>query len=124
MIQEEIKGNLSEIKDEFTDYIENRINLTKLHLVETFSKISAGFVVKLSVLYLLQFAIMFFSLALAFFLGSLFSSNSLGFSVVACIYVLLAILLYAVRHKLIEKPIIKTYIHLFFPNFDNDENKK
>ncbi len=124
MIKDEMRENLSEMKDEFKEYVENRINLTKLHVVENLSKVSAGIAVKLGVLYLLFFAIMFISLALAFFLGAVLASNGLGFTAVALLYVLLALIFYALRRKLVEKPIIKNYINLFFPNFENHEDKK
>lgn len=124
MIKDEMRENLSEMKDEFKEYVENRINLTKLHVVENLSKVSAGIAVKLGVLYLLFFAIMFISLALAFFLGAVLASNGLGFTAVALLYVLLALIFYALRRKLVEKPIIKNYVNLFFPNFENDEDKK
>lgn len=119
-----MRENLSEMKDEFKEYVENRINLTKLHVVENLSKVSAGIAVKLGVLYLLFFAIMFISLALAFFLGAVLASNGLGFTAVALLYVLLALIFYVLRRKLVEKPIIKNYINLFFPNFENHEDKK
>lgn len=124
MIQDEMKENLSEMKDEFKEYIENHINFTKLHMVETLSKVSAGAAVKMGVLYLLFFAIMFISLALAFYLGTLLSSNGLGFVAVGILYIILAIFFYAMRRQWVEKPIIKTYINLFFPNFENHEDKK
>jgi Flp pilus assembly protein TadB len=124
MIQDEMKDNLSEMKEEFREYVEHQINLTKLHMVETLSKLTAGFAVKLGVLYLLFFAILCISLAMAFFIGSLLESNGLGFAVVALMYVILALLFYALRRSLVEKPIITSYINLFFPNFDDYEDKK
>ncbi len=120
-MQDDFKENLSEMKEEFKEYVENRIDLVKLHVVEKLSKITAGFAVKMGVLYLLFFALTFLSLAMAFFLGSLLESNTLGFLAVAMLYLVVAIVFYAMRHQLVEKPIIKNYIHLFFPNFDDHE---
>ena len=47
MIQDDLKDNLSEMKEEFREYVEHQINLTKLHMVETLSKFTAAFAVKL-----------------------------------------------------------------------------
>jgi hypothetical protein len=124
MIQDEIKDNLSEMKEEFREYVEHKINLTKLHMVEAISKFTAGFAVKLGVLYLLFFAILFVSLALAHILGSLFESTSLGYAAVAILYFVLALIFYLMRRLWVEKSIITSYINLFFPNFDDYEDKK
>ena len=124
MIQDDMHNSFYDLKEDVKEYVENRITLTKLHVVESLSKLSAGFAVKLGVLYLLFFALIFISLALAFFLGSLFESNTLGFTLVALVYLLLALIFYGMRHKWVEKPIIKNYINLFFPNFNGHENQK
>ncbi len=124
MIHDEVKNNLIEMNEEFQEYLENRLNLTKLHVVETLSKFSAGFAVKLGVLYLLFFAIMFVSLAFAFFLGTIFSSNGIGFLLVALLYIFGALIFYLLRKQIVDKPIIKAYINLLFPNFDSNEDKK
>lgn len=123
-MQDDFKDSLSEMKVEFKEYVENRIDLVKLHVVEKLSKITAGFAVKMGVLYLLFFALTFLSLAMAFFLGSLLDSNTLGFLAVAMLYLMVALIFYAMRRKLVEKPIIKNYINLFFPNFDDHEEQK
>ncbi|WP_052345614.1 phage holin family protein [Alkaliflexus imshenetskii] len=121
MIQDNIKENLAEVKDEFEKYLDKRIDLTKIHVVEELSKFTSGFAVKLGVLYLLFFVLMFLSLATAFFLSDLLNSNGLGFTIVALFYLILAIVFYAMRHKWVEKPIIKAFIKLFFPKFEEDE---
>lgn len=124
MIQDDMRDSFYDLKEDVKEYVENRITFTKLHVVESLSKFSSGFAVKLGVLYLLFFALMFISLALAFFLGNLLDSNTLGFTIVALIYSLLALIFYAMRRKWVEKPIIKNYVHLFFPNFNGHEDQK
>src|SRR5690554_8128975 len=77
MFQDDLKNHIDEVKNEFEDYVDKRISLLKLHLVEELSRFTAGFAVKLGILYLLFFVFMFLSLAAAFFLGDLLGSNGL-----------------------------------------------
>src|SRR5690554_7195412 len=75
MFQDDLKNHIDEVKNEFEDYVDKRISLLKLHLVEELSRFTAGFAVKLGILYLLFFVFMFLSLAAAFFFGDLLGSN-------------------------------------------------
>ena len=70
MFQDDLKNHIDEVKNEFEDYVDKRISLLKLHLVEELSRFTAGFAVKLGILYLLFFVFMFLSLAAAFFLAT------------------------------------------------------
>ena len=119
-MKEDIIENFSDLKEELKDYAENRFNLIRLHVVEQLSCHISGFIVKGGILYILFFGLIFLSMALAFFLGELFESYGLGFLIVAGIYFLIALIFYLLRKVLIEKPVIKSFIKLFFPNFENN----
>lgn len=121
MFQDDLKNHIDEVKNEFEDYVDKRISLLKLHLVEELSRFTAGFAVKLGILYLLFFVFMFLSLAAAFFLGDLLGSNGLGFTLVAGFYLLLAVIFWLSRRIWVEKPIIQAFIKIFFPKFEDDE---
>jgi len=122
MFQEDLKDHLNDVKDDFESYVDKRVDLLKLHLVEEISKFTAGFAVKLGVLYLLFFFLAFASLAGAFFLGEILKSVSQGFIIIAGVYLLLAIIFFLMRRILVQKPIIKAFINIFFPKFDKDES--
>lgn len=121
MFQDDLKNHIDEVKNEFEDYVDKRISLLKLHLVEELSHFTAGFAVKLGILYLLFFVFMFLSLAAAFFLGDLLGSNGLGFTLVAGFYLLMAVIFWLSRRIWVEKPIIQAFIKIFFPKFEDDE---
>ncbi|WP_088654567.1 phage holin family protein [Geofilum rhodophaeum] len=121
MFQDDLKNHIDEVKNEFEDYVDKRISLLKLHLVEELSRFTAGFAVKLGILYLLFFVFMFLSLAAAFFLGDLLGSNGLGFTLVAGFYLLMAVIFWLSRRIWVEKPIIQAFIKIFFPKFEDDE---
>lgn len=122
MIQDNITENLLQVKEEFEEYISKRVDLIKLHIVEDLSKATSNIGVKLGVFYLLFFVFLFFSLAGAFYVGELTGSISLGFIIVGTIFLLVAIIFYLLRRTLIEKVIIKSFINLFFPKIDNNED--
>ena len=121
MFQDDLKNHIDEVKNEFEGYVDKRISLLKLHLVEELSRFTAGFAVKLGILYLLFFVFMFLSLAAAFFLGDLLGSNGLGFTLVAGFYLLMAVIFWLSRRIWVEKPIIQAFIKIFFPKFEDDE---
>lgn len=121
MIQENIKENLVEVKEEFEEYINKRVDLVKLHLVGDLSKATSSFGIKLVVFYLLFFVLLFFSLAGAFYLGETLKSKALGFIIIGSFYLVIVIVFYLLRRVLIERPVIKSFINLFFPKYDNDE---
>jgi len=120
MKHEDIVENFSDLKEELKEYAESSFNLIRLHIVEQLSRHISGFIVKAGILYILFFGLIFLSMALAFFLGELFESYGLGFLIVAGIYFLIALIFYLLRKVLIEKPVIKSFIKLFFPNFENN----
>jgi hypothetical protein len=121
MFKEDLKTSLTDVKDEFESYVDKRVDLLKLHLVGELSRFTASFALKLGVLYLLFFVLMFVSLAGAFFLGDLLGSNGKGFMIVAGIYLFLVVIFILMRRIWVQKPIIESFIKLFFPKLDKDE---
>lgn len=113
----------NDIKKDLQEYIEVRVNLIKLHTAENISRIlsqTASFAI---IGYLLFFILLFFSFAVGFFLAERFHSNELGFLSVSAIYFIILILFLVVRKRIIEKPIIKAIVKLFFPKFSDNEKE-
>ncbi len=122
MFKEDLKTRLTDVKDEFESYVDKRVDLLKLHLVGELSRFTASFAIKLGVLYLLFFVLMFVSLAGAFFLGEHLGSYGKGCIIIAGIYLFFAIIFILMRRIWVQKPIIQSFIQLFFPKFDKDED--
>ncbi len=112
-----------DIKNDIQEYVDVRVNLIKLHTAENISKILTQTATFAIVGYLMFFILLFFSFAVGFFLAERLHSNELGFLSVAGIYMLLLILFLTVRKRIIERPIIKAVVKLFFPKFSNDEKE-
>ncbi|SMO35919.1 Putative Holin-X, holin superfamily III [Saccharicrinis carchari] len=119
--KEKISDEIADIKQEIESYVQNKIDLTKLHVAEDLSKLTAGLAVRLLLFYIAFFVLLFLSMAAAYAIGSYTNNMVTGFIVVAGFYLLVGILFYLLRGILINRPIIKSFIHLFFPNYTKYE---
>jgi uncharacterized membrane protein YqjE len=111
-------------KTQLTDYVNTRIDLAKLEAVENLSRFFANFVTKSVMLYFGLLALFFLSFALAYFLGSLFESISLGFLLTGVLYIALMLIFYAMRQSIVEKPVVRSVIRLFFNNRNQKTNNE
>ncbi len=115
--KETLSEELSDIKNEINHYIQSKIDLTKLQAAEDLSRFVSKIAIKLVLFYIAMFVLLFASMAGAFAIGSYTQSNELGFLIIAGIYFLLAFVFYLFRGKLVQTPIIKTFVQMFFQNF-------
>ena len=114
---------INDLKKDVLEYIEVKLDLVRLHTAENLSRIFCNVATIAVIGYLLFFIILFISIAAGYFIGSLLDSNELGFLCVAGFYSLLLILFLAFRKKIVDRPVIKAIIRLFFPRFEDDEKK-
>jgi len=117
--KEGITEEFTSIKKEIESYMQNKIDLTKLHMAEDLSRFVSRFAVRVVLFYIGFFVLMFISIAGAYAIGDYTNSNETGFIAIAGIYLLIGIIFYLLKGILIQTPIIKTFIHLFFPNYTN-----
>ncbi len=115
--KETISEEIADVKNEINNYIQSRIDLTKLQAAEDLSRFVSGIAIKLVLFYIAMFVLLFVSMAGAFAIGTYLESNELGFLAVAGVYFLFAIIFYLFKGKLVQTPIIKTFIQMFFQNF-------
>jgi hypothetical protein len=113
-MQNNLDESFKEWKESITQYITTRYELHKLEMANNLAQLASSYVTKIVLLYFLLLALFFMSLSLGFYIGSLLDSNALGFFLTGCIYILLMIIFYAMRKTIVEKPVIKAFIRLFF----------
>lgn len=118
-----LKEELNNGKADFHEYMNRRFDLLRLNMAENFSKVLSGFVIKSVILFVLFFALLFVSLAIANWLNATYSYPGIGFIFVAGFYLLFILVFWLLRRVLIEKPIIESMIEIFFPSENNDYNK-
>jgi hypothetical protein len=115
--------DIGNLKKDILDYLEVKLDLIKLNIAESLSHFISKSVNIAITGFLLFFIFLFISFAAGFFIGSRLNSNELGFLCVAGFYSLLLVLFILLRKKIIERPVIKAIIKLFFSKNQNDGRK-
>ncbi|RWY55830.1 phage holin family protein [Mucilaginibacter gilvus] len=101
------------IIEQAQEYVETRVKLLKLEVIERSTAIVANVVVELTVVVFFLLTFLFASFTLALFLGDVMHSYWMGFGSVAILYMLLAIVL-LVAKKPIERPIVNILVRKLF----------
>lgn len=114
MALEEVKENVEEIQENTKSYLESSIAYYKLRGFKVAMK-STTLILKFSLIAIcLVIVLLFISVAVAMAIGNLLQSYPLGFSIVAGIYLVLALLLFLVKDKIVEGPILEKFSEIFF----------
>jgi amino acid transporter len=114
MAFEELKENTEAIQENAKAYLESSLAYYKLWGFKVAMK-STTLMLKFFLIALcLMIVLLFISIAGAMALGQLFQSYPLGFLAVAGIYLILALLLFLVKDKIVEGPILEKFSEIFF----------
>ncbi|PTS99100.1 phage holin family protein [Pedobacter sp. HMWF019] len=124
-MQENKEKNIEDIISDAKGYLDNRIEYTKLYMVEKVSRTFADLVTTTTVIICFVLAFLFGTITLALFLSDVLGSYTRGFGCVSLIYILLAVIVYFTKDKYIEKAIINFSIRKFFTKLaDKDDEEK
>jgi hypothetical protein len=113
--------DIDNIRKDIQEYLEIKLDLIRLHTAENISRMLSSAINMTIIGYLLFFILLFLSFAAGFFLGSVLNSDELGFLCVAVFYIVILVIFLVLRKKIIERPVIKAIMKLFFPKFGEDE---
>ena len=108
--------DLKELKDATKEYTDAQIHYFKLQLVENLSLLFSRLISNFTVVFLALFAILLFSMSLSFFMGDLLNSNALGFLIGGGVFIILMITFYFIKKSIIDKPVIQSFLRMFFPD--------
>lgn len=114
MAFEELKENTEAIQENAKAYLESSLAYYKLWGFKVAMKSTTLLVKFLLITMCLMIVLLFVSIAGAMALGQLFNSYPLGFLAVAGIYLVLALLLFLVKDKIVEGPILEKFSEIFF----------
>lgn len=114
MAFEELKENTEAIQENAKAYVESSLAYYKLWGFKVAMKSTTLLVKFLLIAMCLMIVLLFVSIAGAMTLGQLFNSYPLGFLAVAGIYLVLALLLFLVKDKIVEGPILEKFSEIFF----------
>jgi ABC-type multidrug transport system fused ATPase/permease subunit len=114
MAFEELKENSEYIQEQVHNYIENNLEYYKLRSFKMAMK-STTAILKFSLISIcIVMILLFFSLAVAFAIGNYLNSYPYGFLIVGGIYVFFTIILFFMRDKILEGPILEKFSEIFF----------
>ena len=106
---EDLKTKTTHLKDHVTEYVQTAVQLAKAKATKTASNAAAGAAIAIMSLVLGIFFLIFLFTALAWWLADILNSNALGFLCVAGLFLVLILLIIALRKKLIV-PLIRNAI--------------
>ena len=114
---EELKSKAGDLTDSITEYIQSYYKLTLLNAADKATSIAASTLASVVVLFLGIFVIFFGGIALGIWLGQLLNSPALGFVCVAGLFLLIIIIIVAMKRRIVF-PIIRDNLinKLYEPN--------
>jgi hypothetical protein len=114
MALEELKDNVEDIQENAKAYVESSIAYYKLWGFKVAMK-STTLILKFALIAIcMMIVLLFMSVAAALAIGDLFDSYVVGFLIVAGIYFVLALLLFMIKDKIVEGPILEKFSEIFF----------
>jgi len=106
---EELKANAQNLKTHVSEYVSTYIELTKAKVTQGASNAASAVTVLIGALFLGLFFFQFVFLGLAWWMGSLLNSTAAGYFIIAGVFLVIIILLFALRKKYIA-PLIRDAI--------------
>jgi hypothetical protein len=97
--------------DKSKDYLDTKIELTKLKTIDRSADVLASAVVMISMLFFGCLFILFISIALALFLGSMLGSYHYGFLIIGGLFGIILLVIFVQREKWIKTPITNGLIN-------------
>ncbi len=106
----QLNEKMEGLTDSLKEYADTNYELIKLEVIENSSVITAGIISTLLVGVMLVFFTFFISLYVAYYLSDQIGENHIGFVIVGAFYLLLTIIIYTNKNKLLEQPIRNSII--------------
>ena len=104
----------STLRDNIKDYVDTQINIIKLKAISKGGAAISGIIVGVALAVLSIFILMFLSFSAAYAISDATEKPFLGFLLVGAFYILLAILIIALKDKLLTIPIINSLLQKFY----------
>jgi hypothetical protein len=118
-----LKENLSELNTIIKSYIEAKIDLWKVLLLEKVTKIGTYFFTVIAVLVTFLFTLLFLTFAFSFWYGNAYGNITVGFLISAGFFLVLALLIYRLRKPLFSNNIIKNIGSIIFSDDEEKDEK-
>ncbi|MBF4472775.1 MULTISPECIES: competence protein [Flavobacterium] len=114
MAFDKIKENSEDIQNQAQAYFEKSVSYYKLWGFKVAMKSTTMILKFVLILLCFSMVLLFSSIAVAFALSNYFGSYTIGFLSVGGMYLISTILLFLVKEKIIEGPILEKFSEIFF----------
>jgi hypothetical protein len=98
-------ANLEELFEKLRDYAETRVDLFKLKSIHKISGFMSSLIASLVLVILLCTVLLCITIGLALLIGAWIGSYYAGFFIVGALYLIIGLVFYSMRGKLIKTPI-------------------
>ncbi len=117
---ENIFAKAEEMADNVKEYVNTRIESAKLSIAEKTSKLVANVMAAIMLAAIIFLFFLFAGIALSLVLGEWLDNTWAGFLLVAALYLLVGIIIWTGREKLIRLPIMNALIKQFLSDDEED----
>ncbi len=114
--------NTATLKDQISDFVEHKIDIIKLKAIKKGAPLVSNIIVGVAVAFLAIFFLMFLSFSAAYGISSATDRPFLGFLIVGGFYLILAVLVVALKDKLLTLPIMQSLLEALYYKH-NDSTK-
>jgi hypothetical protein len=119
-----IFDNISELKENLRLYLETKVSYYGITAFEKAVKVLTIITGNGFILLVMWITLIFFSGAVALYIGNLLQSIELGLLIVGGAYFLLGMILILFRNQIFSPVIIKILVNILFKDDDDDNSKK
>ena len=116
-----ISDNISQLSENVRDYVNLRIDLTKLTLTEKIARLASFFLIAVIFFILAMFLLLFLSMAFVFWFGNDIGPAWLGALIITAVYILGGVLIFVKRHQFFINPLVTHLSKILME--DKDENE-
>ena len=114
MALDELKGNADDIKENVKGFIDSNISYYKLWFFKVAMKSTTMLLKLLLLAVFIILMLVFLSVAAAIAIGYALDNFAYGFLIVSGIYIILSIIVYNIKDKIVEGPILEKFSEFFF----------
>jgi len=109
---------LNNIFENAGNYVESKVNLFKLKTVKKVSDVTSSLVTKLTMILLIVFVFCLVNIGIAMWVGDMMEKMYYGFFIVAGVYVIIGLILYALRRQIFKTPLHNRLIKMMLKEDD------
>jgi hypothetical protein len=121
MANQSFTGNMAEMIKIARSYVNTRIELWKLSLLEKTSLAGAFFLSSVVIVLIIAFCLLFISLAFAYWYGQQTGDLAMGFLITAGFYVIVGLIFILNRKNIITGPIIRGLASILYKDDEPQE---